>query len=274
MLTRALFRSAFFVESMRIGPYILRNNLIVAPMAGVTDRPFRQLCKRWARAWRFPRWSRRIRCCGAPRRRSAAAITTAKSSRRSVQIAGSDPAMMAEAARYNIDKRRADHRHQHGLPGEEDLQRRGRLGAAQGRAARRAHRRCGRRARSSVPVTLKIRTGWDKNNRNALSVAKIAESAGIESLAIHGRTRACMYIGQRRVRHDQGGEGRDRHSGGRQRRHHDARKGEVRARLHRRRRSDDRPRGAGPAVDLSRDPPLSANGDTPAAAAKSKRSAG
>ena len=104
-----------------------------------------------------------------------------------------------------------------------------------------------------VPVTLKIRTGVDPDHRNALTIARIAEDAGIRALAVHGRTRACAYVGP--VEYDTiravkaavripviaNGDIAT------------PRAGEARARLHRRRRDHDRPRGAGPAVDLSRD---------------------
>ena len=105
----------------------------------------------------------------------------------------------------------------------------------------------------NVPVTLKIRTGWSKDNRNALRIARIAEDHGIQSLAMHGRTRACMYTGDaeydtiRAVKQSVGDPG------GRQRRHHHAREGEVRARVHRRGRRHDRPRRPGPPLDLPRD---------------------
>ena len=90
---------------VQIGPHIIANNLVVAPMAGVTDRPFRQLCKRLGRGLAVSEMvASQSRCCGAPRKRTAARITRAKSSPSSVQIAGADPAMMADAARYNVDR--------------------------------------------------------------------------------------------------------------------------------------------------------------------------
>ena len=136
----------------------------------------------------------------APTNRAAAPITRARSTPIAVQIAGADPAMMAEAARYNVDQRRADHRHQHGLPGEEGLQRCRRFRAARERAAGRARSSTPSCAPSTVPVTLKIRTGPGPAHRNALTIARIAEDAGIAALAVHGRTRACLFVG--RVEYD------------------------------------------------------------------------
>ena len=110
-----------------------------------------------------------------------------------------------------------------------------------------------------VPVTLKIRTGWDREHRNARRDRAHRRSSRHRALAVHGRTRACMYTRRGRVRHDRArSRQRVSHPGVRQRRHRLRRRKRARARVHRRRRGDDRPRRAGPAVDLPRDRALSA----------------
>lgn len=181
---------------MRIGPYALPNNLAVAPMAGVTDRPFRQLCKRLGAGYAV---SEMVASNPALRR-------TAKSIRRidhagevapiAVQIAGADPAMMADAARYNVDRGAQIVDINMGCPAKKICN------VQAGSALLRDEPLVGRildavvRAVPQTPVTLKIRTGWDSHSRNALAILKIAESAGIRALAIHGRTRCQQYTGQ------------------------------------------------------------------------------
>jgi tRNA-dihydrouridine synthase B len=179
---------------MQIGPHILRNNLIVAPMAGVTDRPFRQLCKAMGAGMAV---SEMISS-------NAQLWNTAKSRRRadhqgevdpiSVQIAGADPAAMAEAARYNADRGAQIIDINMGCPAKKVCN------VAAGSALLQNEPLIGRIldavvAAVDIPVTLKIRTGWNPQNRNALRVAEIAQSAGVKALSIHGRTRACAFIG-------------------------------------------------------------------------------
>jgi tRNA-dihydrouridine synthase B len=179
---------------MQIGPHILRNNLIVAPMAGVTDRPFRQLCKAMGAGMAV---SEMISS-------NAQLWHTAKSRRRadhqgevdpiSVQIAGADPAAMAEAARYNADRGAQIIDINMGCPAKKVCN------VAAGSALLQNEPLIGRIldavvAAVDIPVTLKIRTGWNPQNRNAVRVAEIAQSAGVRALSIHGRTRACAFIG-------------------------------------------------------------------------------
>lgn len=179
---------------MRIGTYTLDNNLMLAPMAGVTDRPFRQLCRRLGaglvvsemlssnpRVWNTAKSMQRMDHSG-------------ESGIRSVQIAGADPDLMAEAAKFNV----ANGAHI--------------IDINMGCPAKKVNKKLAGSAllqypdlvesivRSvvdavSVPVTLKIRTGWDTDNRNGVEIARIAQENGIQSLAVHGRTRACMYKG-------------------------------------------------------------------------------
>ena len=179
---------------MQIGPHVLRNNLIVAPMAGVTDRPFRQLCKAMGAGMAV---SEMISA-------NAQLWNTAKSRRRadhqgevdpiSVQIAGADPAAMAEAARYNADRGAQIIDINMGCPAKKVCN------VAAGSALLQNEPLIGRIldavvAAVDIPVMLKIRTGWNPQNRNALRVAEIAQSAGVKALSIHGRTRACAFIG-------------------------------------------------------------------------------
>lgn len=183
---------------MKIGPWTLPNNVFVAPMAGVTDRPFRQLCKRLGAGHAVSEMAAS----------NPALWNSVKSSRRlnhdgeiapvAVQIAGADPAMMAEAAVFNILKGARIIDINMGCPVKkvcnvasgsallqhEDLV--ARILAAVVEACQ-PH---------GVPVTLKTRTGWSPEHRNALRIAKLAEDAGIAALALHGRTRADMYEGQ------------------------------------------------------------------------------
>ena len=179
---------------MHIGPYVIANNLVVAPMAGVTDRPFRQLCKRHGAGYAVSEM-----VASNPRLRE-----TEKSLRRTdhrgevepiaVQIAGADPALMADAARYNVDRGAQIIDINMGCPAKKvcnaaagsALLANEPLVAAIVDAVVRA---------VDVPVTLKIRTGADPEHRNALTIARIAEDAGIRALAVHGRTRACAYVG-------------------------------------------------------------------------------
>jgi len=180
---------------MQIGPHTLRNNLVVAPMAGVTDRPFRQLCKRLGagmavsemvasdpRLWSSTKSQRRTNHEGEVEPRS-------------VQIAGADPAMMAETARYNVDKGAQIIDINMGCPAKKVCN------VAAGSALLKDETLVGRILDAvvgavSVPVTLKVRTGWARNNKNAVRVARIAQSAGVAALAVHGRTRACAFVGE------------------------------------------------------------------------------
>jgi tRNA-dihydrouridine synthase B len=180
---------------MRIGRCSLDPPVVLAPMAGVTDKPFRQLCKQLGaglavsemttadpRLWTTRKSLKRMDHAGEP-------------DPVSVQIAGYDPAMLAEAARYNVDHGAQIIDINMGCPAKkvcnvwagsallQDEALVARILAAVVRAV-------------EVPVTLKIRTGWNRENRNGLLIAKIAEDAGIAALAVHGRTRADLYEGE------------------------------------------------------------------------------
>jgi len=177
-----------------IGSHVLRNNLFVAPMAGVTDRPFRQLCKRMGAGYAVSEM-----VASNPR-----LWGTEKSQRRTdhrgevepiaVQIAGADPALMADAARYNVERGAQIIDINMGCPAKKVCN------AAAGSALLANEPLVEAIVEAvvravDVPVTLKIRTGVDPEHRNALAIARIAEGAGIRALAVHGRTRACAYVG-------------------------------------------------------------------------------
>ena len=180
---------------MRIGPYQLDSSLLLAPMAGVTDRPFRQLCRRLGAGmavsemvsansalWGNRKTLRRLDFQGEP-----APVA--------VQILGADPAVMAEAARINTGHGAQIVDINMGCPAKKVC----RVDA--GSALLRDKALVARILRSvvaavDVPVTLKIRTGWDPHSRNGVSIARIAEAEGIAAIAVHGRTRACGFSGR------------------------------------------------------------------------------
>lgn len=179
---------------MHIGPYLLRNNVFVAPMAGVTDRPFRQLCKELGagyavsemaasnpKLWQTEKSSRRINHAG-------------EMEPKAVQIAGADPTMLADCAKFNVERGAQIIDINMGCPvkkvcsswcGSALLQNEKLVGHILDAVV----------AAVDVPVTLKFRTGWDRSNKNALTIARMAESAGIAMLTLHGRTRADGYGG-------------------------------------------------------------------------------
>ena len=180
---------------MEIGRYRLRNNLILAPMAGVTDRPFRQLCKRLGAGMAVSEMvsSNSLLWGSAKTRRRA--DHAGETEPKSVQIAGADPTMMADAARFNADNGAQIIDINMGCPAKKVCN------VLAGSALLKDEVLVGRIldavvAAVDVPVTLKIRTGWDTAHRNGTTVARIAEDAGIKALAVHGRTRADKYQGE------------------------------------------------------------------------------
>jgi tRNA-dihydrouridine synthase B len=179
---------------MRIGTHVLRNNLFVAPMAGVTDRPFRRLCKRFGAGLAVSEMvasNPRLRTTEKSRRRTDHRGETAPIS---VQIAGADPEMMAAAARDQVDGGAQIIDINMGCPAKKVCNQA--AGSALLRDEPLVARILGAVVKAvDTPVTLKIRTGWDPDRRNAVRVAKIAEESGVRLLAIHGRTRACGYAG-------------------------------------------------------------------------------
>ena len=180
---------------MRIGTYSLRNNLVVAPMAGVTDRPFRILCRSLGAGlavsemvasnsllWGSDKTKRRANHEGEPEPKS-------------VQIVGADPAMLAEAARVNVANGAQIIDINMGCPAKKICN------VMAGSALLRDASLVGRILDAvvsavNVPVTLKIRTGWDSSSRNGVEIAKLAEQSGIQLLSVHGRTRADAFTGE------------------------------------------------------------------------------
>ena len=180
---------------MQIGNYAINPPVVLAPMAGVTDKPFRQLCKRLGaglavsemttadpRLWTTQKSLRRMDHVGEP-------------DPVSVQIAGFDPAMLAEAARYNVDHGAQLIDINMGCPAKKVCN------VYSGSALLQDEPLVARILDAvvkavDVPVTLKIRTGWNRENRNGLRIARIAEDAGIAALAVHGRTRSDLYEGE------------------------------------------------------------------------------
>ncbi|NLS13980.1 tRNA dihydrouridine synthase DusB [Vibrio sp. SM6] len=180
---------------MKIGNHQLKNNLIVAPMAGVTDRPFRELCLRYGagmavsemmsanpKLWKTSKSKQRM-------------VHEGESGIRSVQIAGSDPQLMADAAQFSVENGAQIIDINMGCPAKKvnkklagsALLQYPELIAPILKAVVNA---------VNVPVTLKTRTGWDQAHINCVEVAKLAEDCGIQALALHGRTKACMYNGE------------------------------------------------------------------------------
>jgi len=180
---------------MRIGPWDLPAQAVLAPMAGITDRPFRVLARRLGaglaasemltsdvRLWSTPKSRRRMDHEGEPEPRV-------------VQLAGSDPAALAEAARLNVDLGAQIIDINMGCPAKKVC------GKLCGSALLQDEPLVGRILEAvvkaaGVPVTLKTRTGWDRASRNGMRIAKLAQASGISALAIHGRTRADFYEGE------------------------------------------------------------------------------
>jgi len=177
---------------LRIGPYSLKNRLAVAPMAGVTDRPFRSLCRSLGAGyavsemvasrpelWQTPKSMRRLDHDG-----EQAPVA--------VQIAGNDPAQMAEAARFNVERGAQIIDINMGCPKKKVCR------ADAGSALLRDEALVARIleavvAAVDVPVTLKMRTGWSPLTRNAPRIAQLAEAVGVRAITVHGRTRACDF---------------------------------------------------------------------------------
>lgn len=180
---------------LRIGPYTLPSRTVLAPMAGVTDRPFRILCRRLgaglaasemltsdARLWHTPKSRRRLDHSGEPQPRV-------------VQLAGAEASVLAQAARLSVERGAQIIDLNMGCPAKKVC------GKACGSALLRDEAQVAQIlsavvAAVDVPVTLKIRTGWDREHRNGVSIAQLAERCGIQALAVHGRTREDFYQGE------------------------------------------------------------------------------
>ena len=187
---------------MKIGQFVLANRLMVAPMAGVTDRPFRQLCRRLGAGyavsemvtsrpdlWKSLKTSRRANHDGEP-------------GPISVQIAGTEPAMMAQAAAYNLERGAQIIDINMGCPAKKVCNKWAGSALMQDEALALSIIDAVVRACEphGVPVTLKMRTGWCQSHKNAARIARDAENAGVQMIAVHGRTREQGYGG--RAEHD------------------------------------------------------------------------
>lgn len=179
---------------MRIGPYQLDNNVICAPMAGVTDFTFRELCRRFGAGLAVSEMMSSNPLVWQSEKSLKRMTHADETGLRSVQIAGADPQQMAEAAQFNVE---------HGAQI---------IDINMGCPAKKVNKKLAGSAllqypelveqiiqavvgAVDVPVTLKIRTGWDPEHKNGVQIARLAEDNGIQALAVHGRTKACMYKG-------------------------------------------------------------------------------
>ncbi len=188
---------------MFIGSHRLKNNLVLAPMAGVTDQPFRLLCRKLGAGLVVSEMITSNPALFHTRKTQLRLINTNEPEPRAVQIAGADPVQMAEAAVFNVEQGAEIIDINMGCPAKKVCN------VMAGSALLRDETLVADILESvvsavKVPVTLKIRTGWDKANRNAINIAKIAESSGIQALTVHGRTRACAFNGV--AEHETAGE--------------------------------------------------------------------
>ncbi|MGZ8289835.1 MAG: tRNA dihydrouridine synthase DusB [Telluria sp.] len=179
---------------MQIGPYLLRNNVFVAPMAGVTDRPFRQLCKELGAGYAVSEMAASNPRLWATEKSSRRTDHAGEMEPKAVQIAGADPQDLADCAKFNVDRGAQIIDINMGCPVKKVCN--SWCGSAllqhEDLVERILHAVV---AAVDVPVTLKFRTGWNRENKNALRIARIAEQAGIQMLTLHGRTRADGYKG-------------------------------------------------------------------------------
>ncbi len=180
---------------MKIGPYQLENNLILAPMAGISDHPFRSLCKQLGAGLAVSEMVASNPALREHKRTLLKADHKDEIGLRSVQILGTNPEQMADAARYNAERGAQIIDINMGCPAKKVCS------VAAGSALLRDEALVKKILEAvvnavDIPVTLKIRTGWDLHSRNAVDIAKIAENSGIAALTLHGRTRACKFNGQ------------------------------------------------------------------------------
>ncbi|MEO7158955.1 MAG: tRNA dihydrouridine synthase DusB [Polaromonas sp.] len=182
---------------MNIGPYALANNVFVAPMAGVTDRPFRQLCKKLGAGYAVSEMVTSRRDLWDTLKTSRRANHEGEVAPIAVQIAGTDAQMMAEAAAYNLDRGAQIIDINMGCPAKKVCNKWAGSALMQDEtlALQIIEAVVAACAPHGVPVTLKMRTGWAQSHKNALTIARAAESAGVQMIAVHGRTREQGYKG-------------------------------------------------------------------------------
>lgn len=180
---------------MQIGPYKLDNNLILAPMAGISDRPFREICKQFGAGLAVSEMVASNPALRSHGRSLLKGDNEGETGLRSVQIVGTDPRHMADAARFNAGRGAQIIDINMGCPAKKVCS------VAAGSALLKNEKLVGDILGAvvsavDIPVTLKIRTGWSLENRNAVTIASIAQDAGISALTVHGRTRACKFNGE------------------------------------------------------------------------------
>lgn len=182
---------------MNIGPYALANRLFVAPMAGVTDRPFRQLCKKLGAGYAVSEMVTSRRDLWDSLKTSRRANHAGEAAPIAVQIAGTDAQMMAEAAAYNVDRGAQIIDINMGCPAKKVCNKWAGSALMQDEtlALQIVQAVVAACAPHGVPVTLKMRTGWCQAHKNALVIARAAESAGVQMVTVHGRTREQGYKG-------------------------------------------------------------------------------
>jgi tRNA-dihydrouridine synthase B len=180
---------------VKIGDHVLASRAILAPMAGVTDQPFRQLCRQLGAGLAVSEMITSDTRLWKSRKSQQRLVHRDESSPRSVQIAGSMPSMMAEAARQNVALGAEIIDINMGCPAKKVCKKAAGSALLKNEALVQDILNAVVSA-VDIPVTLKIRTGWDHQHQNAVTIARIAEDCGISALAIHGRTRACRFNGQ------------------------------------------------------------------------------
>ena len=186
-----------YTTALQIGQHHLANRVFVAPMAGVTDRPYRQLCKKLGAGYAVSEMAASNALLWASDKTTRRINHDGEASPKAVQIAGADPTMMAQAARFNVERGAQIIDINMGCPAKKVCK------LAAGSALMQAPAVIREILESviesvrgtQVPVTLKMRTGWNTENRNAPEIARMAQDLGISMITIHGRTRADKYQG-------------------------------------------------------------------------------
>lgn len=180
--------------ALTIGPLTLENSVVLAPMSGVSDMPFRRLVKRCGAGLVVSEMIASQAMIRANRQTMKMSTSCAEEFPMAVQLAGCEPEVMAEAARLNEDRGAAIIDINMGCPVKKVVK--GDAGSALMRDERLAGAILEAVVKAvNVPVTLKMRTGWDESNRNAPNLARIAEETGIKMVTVHGRTRNQLYTG-------------------------------------------------------------------------------
>ncbi|MGY4849638.1 tRNA dihydrouridine synthase DusB [Pasteurella multocida] len=181
--------------TVRIGSYQLKNRIFLAPMAGITDQPFRRICTHYGAGLTFSEMMSTNPQVWHTEKSKLRLAHHQEAGINAVQIAGCDPDEMAKAAQINVEYGAEIIDINMGCPAKKVNRKM--AGSALLQYPGLVKQILNKVVKSvTVPVTLKIRTGWDKDNRNCLEIAKIAEQCGIQALTIHGRTRSCMFEGE------------------------------------------------------------------------------